>query len=806
VQKRSIKAEADFLDKLTKCRPIEGLMELIWNSLDADARNIRINYSIDSIKTIQNVEIIDDGIGLSFEQAAKDFDFLGGSHKRMKTKTPGGRDYHGSEGKGRYKALSVGSLVEFTSKYMDSQLNIVKQFKISMDNGDLKTYSLADNSVEVKEDKPETGMKVKIHNIIPKHDFFSEENIDLITETFAIYHLKYPDFNIFIKEKPLPISSKIKNTIEEEHSIINSGIEYKFQVRLIEWAVKNEKNLHKQMHYCSLAGITLEKDESLGFRTPFPVSIYILSDHIEELHRKNELSLNLKNCGNREEIKQITEFARNLGREYIRNRKLEDSKSFIDGLKEEKVYPFEFEAKSTVEEVQRQVFDILAVEVNDNLPKLFKDNKKVTLHYLKEALDETPNNRQKILKEIFELPEEKVDEFCELLNKTSLSNIIDTMNEVTSRLKIVQGLESILFEPDISKILLERQHLHKILANETWIFGDDYFLGNNESSLESVLKQHIKLLGRNQFVEIYNNGKIYIDFLEFIINKDFKELQSLKEKGKAKNKKFYKDLEEFVNKQPNQHFSSYILESLKVENIKKYLTFLHKCDEIDLSARLIENLLSDNSNDYYDQIKGVLKGQKCNLSDNLEKLFGAKTYKACALDVFNYINNPENLELIAKLIYSNDNEKLKSLIPDMCLSKQIHRGKTGYFENLIIELKRPSVTAGKKEIQQIKDYAFAVADEVRFDKEKTDWFFVLLVTNFDKDAEKEISQEGRKYGTIYNDGKIKIFLLKWANVINEAKARLQYLRDKLNLSMIENQEGLDLLKKKYSEYLPVDKI
>jgi len=40
-----------------------------------------------------------------------------------------------------YKSLSVGSLVEFTSKYTDSQLNVIKQFKLSMDNGDLKNYS-----------------------------------------------------------------------------------------------------------------------------------------------------------------------------------------------------------------------------------------------------------------------------------------------------------------------------------------------------------------------------------------------------------------------------------------------------------------------------------------------------------------------------------------------------------------------------------------------------------------------------------------------------------------------------------------
>jgi hypothetical protein len=55
-----------------------------------------------------------------------------------------------------------------------------------------------------------------------------------------------------------------------------------------------------------------------------------------------------------------------------------------------------------------------------------------------------------------------------------------------------------LYEPENKTALLERRQLHKILAKESWVFGDEYALAVNDESLTAVLAKHVHLLGREK--------------------------------------------------------------------------------------------------------------------------------------------------------------------------------------------------------------------------------------------------------------------------------------------------------------------
>ena len=62
MSRRTLGTANDFVYKLTRCKPIEGLLELLWNSLDADATKICINYSVDAIQSLVDITISDNGI------------------------------------------------------------------------------------------------------------------------------------------------------------------------------------------------------------------------------------------------------------------------------------------------------------------------------------------------------------------------------------------------------------------------------------------------------------------------------------------------------------------------------------------------------------------------------------------------------------------------------------------------------------------------------------------------------------------------------------------------------------------------
>jgi hypothetical protein len=192
-------------------------------------------------------------------------------------------------------------------------------------------------------------------------------------------------------------------------------------------------------------------------------------------------------------LQGAVEDARTKIKDYFRERAAERARIVVDEWKTEKVYPFEGEASGPIERAERQVFDIVAVSVQDYAPELQQAparTKALHLRMLRHAIERSPSELQLILKEVLDLPPRKQQELAELLQETSLSAIITAAKTIADRLKFLGGLESILFEPEKKGRLKERSQLHKILAEYVWIFGEEYHLWVNDRSLTQVLQKH----------------------------------------------------------------------------------------------------------------------------------------------------------------------------------------------------------------------------------------------------------------------------------------------------------------------------
>jgi len=196
---------------------------------------------------------------------------------------------------------------------------------------------------------------------------------------------------------------------------------------------------------------------------------------------------------------KLLDAARERMREHFRLRAIALHKSVIDQLKEEGAYPYEGAPADPVESVERQVFDVVAINIDAHLPGFDRADPKTrafTLQMVRQALERGPGALQKILHAVFGLPPEKQAEMAELIDRTSLAAIIDATQTVRTRLDFLAGLDRILFDPEIKKGLLERRGLHRILVHHAWLFGEEYTLGVDEQSLTEVLRRHKKLIGR----------------------------------------------------------------------------------------------------------------------------------------------------------------------------------------------------------------------------------------------------------------------------------------------------------------------
>lgn len=167
------------------------------------------------------------------------------------------------------------------------------------------------------------------------------------------------------------------------------------------------------------------------------------------------------------------------------------------GSSSKNIYPYLGDAVTALEQVERQVFDIVAVNVAQYLPDFEvtpQKNKAFHLRLLRQAIEKSPEDLQLILSEVLKLPKRKQEELAGLLHDVSFSAIISAAKIVADRLKFLTGLESILFDADSKNRLKERSQLHRIIAQNCWLFGEEFNLSVDDQSLTEVLRKHRKIL------------------------------------------------------------------------------------------------------------------------------------------------------------------------------------------------------------------------------------------------------------------------------------------------------------------------
>lgn len=292
----------------------------------------------------------------------------------------------------------------------------------------------------------------------------------------------------------------------------------------------------------------------------------------------------------------------------------------------------------------------LPINSSTKQSKREKTKDKITLSLIKEAISSSPSIVSKIINAVLGLTSNEQTDFAKLLERTTLSAIINTSKEISDRLIKLEGFKDIIIGSYKDKIL-ERKHLQKLLEQECWLFDDNYQLGAADNTLRKVVQKYLKYLGREDFKEV-----------------------------------------------------------------------------------LLE-------------------------------------------------------------------EKDSNKIPDICLWKEYKKDYLGNKENLIIEIKKPTLKVGMSELNQVLTYANKIIQDSAFPKEKTFWTFYLLTNEYDTDVAAICNQKDRESGLYINGEHHKIYVKLRADILNDAEARLSYLQEKLNLQA-EESDGVELLKRLHPNYLP----
>lgn len=498
----NVVAKRDHILTLTKSSPISALSELIWNGFDSGSDEVVVYVELNSMDGIEKIIIKDFGCGIVFEKVEQNFGNIGDSWKK-EAKYNNNRALHGKNGKGRFTAFSLGSKVEWHTIYSN---NVSKyKYEIHGNENDLQGFNIKE---KIESDENRTGTEVIISNTHNASKYLLKDRVvQDLSKKFSVYLTEYPFLRL--KYNGQIIDPKSLQTETKTYEISGDGLtaitENPIHLTIIEWCMATDRVLS----FCDAKGISLHEEKlSRTIRAPgFNFTAYIKSDYFRELDSINSLTLGELDSS----LKIIFDIATLKIKEHFRIRLAEKQSEIVSMWKKEEIYPFEEKLSLTpIEAMERQIFDIIAVNVQDFMPsfeKSDKKSKKFTFKLLAQAIANNPESVQNIISEVLGLKIEEQDKLASLMKKTSLSSIISSASVVADRLDFLQGLEDLIFDRNTKKTLLERDQLHKILEKESWLFHEDFYLSITEKRLDEVLEKHLGKLGERQDPVLLSDGR-----------------------------------------------------------------------------------------------------------------------------------------------------------------------------------------------------------------------------------------------------------------------------------------------------------
>lgn len=475
-------------ERQSKAKPVQAVAELIWNGLDADADRVDVRLEYGELG-LSKILVSDNGHGIPYDDAPQLFTRLGGSWKK-----PGGhtktkkRMLHGYEGRGRFKVFALGRVADWSVTYRT-------------DAGELRAYDITiieDNirEVRISDEKPvetgSTGVKIEVSEPHREYRSLEPDNaIQELAEVFALYLKDYRDVSVLYEGTRIDPAAAIASTRTVQlNDIVDDGDVYPAELEIIEWRNVTTRGLY----LCTEQGFPLSKMPTRSHVGEFYFSAYLKSALITKLHGEAQLDLAEMNPT----LNDCVEEAQQAIKTYFRERTAERARTVVDEWKADNVYPYQGEANSPLEDAERKVFDILAVTASDYMPDFENapaKKKAFDLRMLRTAIEKSPEDLQLIMNEVLGLPKRKQEELAGLLREASLSSIISAAKIVADRLKFLAGLEQVLFDPEMKARLKERSQLHKIIEDNTWLFGEEYNLSVSDKGLTAVLQKHKKILG-----------------------------------------------------------------------------------------------------------------------------------------------------------------------------------------------------------------------------------------------------------------------------------------------------------------------
>lgn len=381
-----VQAQPDHIESLFKSSAHSALEELIWNALDADAKEVKVDLVTNALGAVDAVRITDDGTGIDILNADSTFGSLGGSWKRDSKKTTvlTGRRLHGRHGRGRFKAFALGAHVEWRTS-----ADIGGQYLQYLISGDIASPGVFDLESLKPSEAPQRGTEVLISNTRAVCDSLlnAAETVQTLASKFALYLKSYPDVRIYFNGLPVTPIIVQKRVNEFELELENGA---KAKLEIIEW--KRRFSGAGKLVIAGGDGFQLHETPPGVRSRGISFTAYLISKRFGNLAEENAFMMEELNS----EVRMYLDAARKKMKEYFSSIGLDRAQGLIGGWIEEGSYPYEASDTSN----ERERFDELSVELSsrmESMSELTVSEREILFSLLKNAARAVPKGTLKEL-------------------------------------------------------------------------------------------------------------------------------------------------------------------------------------------------------------------------------------------------------------------------------------------------------------------------------------------------------------------------------------------------------------------------
>ena len=456
--------------------PIKVIFELVWNGLDAGAKNVRIEIEHSNLGGLSAVSVFDDGEGIDVKNYEQNFGKFNESSKRFDD------DKHGLHGRGRLSFHKISDKAIWYTRRDGYNASI------TITSGAIKKF---DGAYLDHDDQHEKLKSIDSGTFVKLSGF---TDIDLPKEDELIVEL-CREFGWFLalnpKRKILLNKHVIHAPSHEVHKITFTIEKYDFTAKVIRWDEKPSSEKSYNYLINSQHRVVQKELSKFNNKITFHTSAYVFSEWIDG-YNPGILEIDPNYSDSIKVYKTVqanlSAFQRDLYNDFLRRHVENEIEKFV----EQGYFPNYHNIDKNYADwrLNNTISTVKEIYIAD--PTIFNKLKakqaKILIRLLDKILISNENDSLfEILDGVLDLDKEHMCKLADQLQRTTLENVISTIGTLQKRQMAVHKLREVMAERYGE--VLETPDLQKIIENNTWLFGPQYTtLGAEEESFTTVAK------------------------------------------------------------------------------------------------------------------------------------------------------------------------------------------------------------------------------------------------------------------------------------------------------------------------------